>query len=373
VAHPLLPQYPMPTSAPAPHPGPLYFVNAPVDFALIGGCSIAAYLALHLVPAEGTAQLPILVALLARVCNWPHFAATSYRLYNTRQNVRQYPVTALVVPLVVGAGMAWAFAAPTTVAPVFVKLTLLWSPYHFSGQTLGLSLLYARRAGFTVSRNERLALSTLIFSAFAWATARAETGDGVRHYLGVDHPKLGLPPLTADAIGVVLLLAGAAVVFVVLRWCVRERRPLPPIVLLPALSQLVWFVVGRDFETFQTLVPFFHSLQYLLVAWALHLSTRMARSGSEPSARFVVLETSRWWVWNVVLGLLLFGLSPYLCTLLGYDLLFAMAVTSSAIQLHHFFVDGVIWKLKDPQVSSPLLVNVEQFLRPEPGTLAQAA
>src|SRR5690349_13608057 len=103
----------------------LYFVSAPVDFALMGGVSIAVWAAMAALPAADV-DTAVLVAVLARLCNWPHFAATSYRLYRTRDNVAQYPMTALVVPLAVAGATAWALAEPTRVAPFFVKLVLLW-------------------------------------------------------------------------------------------------------------------------------------------------------------------------------------------------------------------------------------------------------
>ena len=346
-------------------PAPLYFVNAPVDYALIGGASAVAYLAIGLC-GDGRGVLAGAVAILAPLCNWPHFAASSYRLYHARENIRQYPVTALVVPFVVAAGMLLAFAAPATVAPFYVKLVLLWSPYHFSGQSLGLSLVYAKRAGFRVGRAERLSLSGFIFSAFLAATAQAETGPGMRHYLGVDHPRLGLPPWVASGLLVAVGVFGVVFLALVVRWCVRERRVLPPIVCLPAAAQGLWFVLGRHQEGFQLLVPFFHSLQYLFIAWAVQLKERMASSDAQPSVHFVTLESARWWSGNLVLGATLFLGFPHLCTYAGYGLGFAMAVTSSAVQLHHFFVDGVIWKLTNPRVSAPLLVNVEEMLRPLP-------
>ena len=50
-----------------------------------------------------------------------------------------------------------------------------------------------------------------------------------------------------------------------------------------------------------------------------------------------------------------------------------MAVTSAAVQLHHFFVDGVIWKLANPRVRSPLMANVVRLVRPVPAALGEAA
>ena len=43
---------------------------------------------------------------------------------------------------------------------------------------------------------------------------------------------------------------------------------------------------------------------------------------------------------------------------------FYIGVTIIAVQIHHFFVDGVIWKLKRKSVSSPLMVNLHDMLEP---------
>ena len=79
----------------------LYFVNAAVDGALIGGASLVTFVLLRLLyTADRTPAVITLGAQLLWLGNWPHFAASSYRLYHTRENVAQYPVTALVIPFV---------------------------------------------------------------------------------------------------------------------------------------------------------------------------------------------------------------------------------------------------------------------------------
>ena len=62
----------------------------------------------------------------------------------------------------------------------------------------------------------------------------------------------------------------------------------------------------------------------------------------------------------------LFYILPQLAAAAGSPIRFAEPVILSAVQIHHFFVDGVIWKLKNPKVSSPLLVNIADLLRPAP-------
>src|SRR5215468_2925073 len=185
--------------------GKAHFVNAPVDFLLIGGLSLLVFVGFAGVPAFAVFS----AAALVPIFNWPHFAATNQRLYGSLADARQYPITAVAIPLVVGAGAAAALISPGVVAPVFLKVFLLWSPYHYSGQTRGITLLYARRSGFALDAWSRIALSAFIYLSFIAPTAAAETAStGTLHY-DVRLPSFGLPPAVATVLQ--FAMAGCAV------------------------------------------------------------------------------------------------------------------------------------------------------------------
>lgn len=366
------PAEPVKPSASPPRPTSLYFVNWFVDIAVIGGISILTYCLLRVFHDGSRTEVATGLAMaLAWVCNWPHFSATNYRLYHARANIMQYPMTALVVPWIILAGMAGSFLAPLLLAPIFIKLFLIWSPYHFSGQTLGITLIYARRCGFPVGRWERLGLSTFIFGTFITMTARFEVSTRGDQFYGIHYPTLGLP----DWIPVVLDLVTHAggVLFLILagRWMWRNGRGLPPILLVPALAQYFWFMVGAGWMSFVEFVPFFHSLQYLLIAWSMQLKEKMDLRHIAPSPRYVFSESVLWGLLNFLGGVALFYYLPRAASLVtGVEILFATGVVISAVQIHHFFVDGVIWKLKRQTVASPLMVNIHDMLSAPPARAA---
>jgi hypothetical protein len=224
----------------------LYFVNAPVDFLLIGGASIIMFVFMGLFYSrERTPAAMTVAAQLLWLCNWPHFSASSYRLYHTRDNIRQYPVTALVIPFVVLAGVVGALLSPALVAPYFVKVFSIWSPYHFSGQTLGICLIYARRSGFKVGTWERLGLSGFIYGSFLSGTVRAEIGTNLTEYFGIPYRGLGLPGWTAYVTDGYMWVCGLVFAVLAVRWCLRNRQAMPPMVLLPAATQYIWFVLPQ--------------------------------------------------------------------------------------------------------------------------------
>jgi hypothetical protein len=308
---------------------------------------------------------------LAWLCNWPHFSATNYRLYHARANILQYPMTALVIPWIILAGLVGSFLAPFILAPFFIKLFLVWSPYHFSGQTLGITLIYARRCGFLVGKWERLGLSTFIYGTFITMSAKSEVSTLGNEFFGIRYPTLGLPawiPLVLD-----LVTHGGAVLFLFLAayWMWRNQRFLPAILFVPALAQYFWFMVGAGWQSFVEFVPFFHSLQYLLIAWSMQLKEKMDLRHIAPSPRYVLSESMFWGVLNFLGGVALFFWLPRAASLLtGAEILFATGVVICAVQLHHFFVDGVIWKLKRQTVASPLMVNIHDMLSAAPARAA---
>lgn len=344
--------------------GSLYFVNWWVDTALIGGLSIVAWLFLSIfyndVDAKPILALPFVFSLMV---NFPHFSATVYRLYQSPEHTRQFPVTAWGLPLILLGAVFACFALPQTVAPYFLMLYVIWSPYHYSGQTVGLTMVYARRSGFSIGRRERLALSAFIFSAFVYGVVHLK-GTGFTGVFGMTVP-LPLFPGWLDA-AVQAVMATAALTFAafVVAWCVRQKRMLPPIVLLPALTHFVWFVPGISVKALFVIIPMFHSLQYLLVALAVQLKRRMDVAGAERSWRRIGIEGLRWGTRNIVGGLLLFIGIPLLFVWLPLPSLMVFGVVAAAVNIHHFFVDGVIWKLRDASNASALTINIAELSRP---------
>ena len=337
-----------------------YFVNAPVDALLIGGASLLLYAIFRLKPQLASSpSVASLAATLVWVCNYPHFASTNYRLYHSRSSIAQYPLTSLVTPVVMLVAVIGCYMSPTAVAPLFIKLYLLWSPYHFSGQTLGITMVYARRTGFVIDGWLRHSLTAFIFLTFAVQNAWAEVGLHRNPFYGVDYPTLGVPLWLPQLLTKVMWIALAATIALLI-WKLLDRgQRVPLIVLLPAFTQYIWFVATPAGQ-FGYMVPFFHSLQYLLLAWSVQMKVGLAERKRDPSVRYVCSESARWMTINIVGGVALFWMLPHLGSHFGKSLAFSTAVMLAAIQIHHFFVDGVIWRLRNSASRSPLSSSLRE-------------
>jgi hypothetical protein len=337
-----------------------YFVNAPVDALLVGGASIVLYALFRMRPSLASSpSVASLAATLVWVCNYPHFASTNYRLYHSKASIAQYPLTSVVTPIVVTWAVVGCYLSPDAIAPMFIKLYLLWSPYHFSGQTLGITMVYARRAGFVIDGWLRRSLTAFIFLTFAVQNAWAEVGRHVNAFYGVNYPTLGVPAWLPETLTKLMWTALAATI-ALLMWKIANGGPrVPLIILLPAFTQYVWFVATPAGQ-FAYTVPFFHSLQYLLIAWNVQLKQGLSDRCREPSVKFVWTESTRWMAINIAGGYALFWALPHLGSHFGKPLVFSTAVMLAGIQIHHFFVDGVIWRLHYPAARSPLSSSLRE-------------
>ncbi len=356
---------------------PAYYVNFWVDAMFLGGFSILFFLYLRFGIAflghnDGAGTATFLGMSASRwaflafwVLNWPHFAATSYRLYRSKETTSQYPITAWVVPVIVGVGAVLSLMSPEGVAPWFVKAFFVWSPYHFSGQTIGLTMLYARRAGFEVTSFMRWAVTWFVYANCLEFQARAELPGTTVTFGDVVMPSMGIPEWTVDVAGVGVAVMGLLATAACIDAARRSSRGFPPILAVPALAQLTWFGLSvGPFETpsYFEFVNLFHSVQYLFIAWFMQMRERQIISGREGSLSILARETAIWGVGIFVIGVFMFRGSGFLVsTLFGVSSALAVTVMTATFQLHHFFVDGVIWKLRNPTVRGALNTSIGEL------------
>jgi hypothetical protein len=219
--------------------------------------------------------------------------------------------------------------------------------------------MYARRAGVKMGTAQRWALSTFIFGTYFTAMLRSEVSLLGSSYYGISYPGFGVPAWMATAAAGIMFAGGALFLLFALDWSRENRRFFPFLVLLPSITQYVWFLQGASVTAFALFVPAFHAIQYLPVAWAMELGEPTSEA---PSLRFVLKRTTIWSVVNLAGGAALFYVLPHWIARLGFDLVFATGVMIAAVQIHHFFVDGVIWKLRHSRVSSPLMAHLSDYL-----------
>ena len=293
---------------------------------------------------------------LAIVFNYPHFMATIYRAYHTRENFEKYKFFTLHITLLLALTAVLMHASPRLFPWVFT-LYICWSPWHYSGQNYGLLMMFARRSGAEVTPTERRWLRAAFVASYVMLLAGFETG-------GSNDPlilSLGLP--SKFTLPLRLALGGAFALFTWLGFQRMVRKHgihamIAPVTL--AITQFLWFVLPTllelrsAYQVPQTryssgILAVLHSTQYIWIT--SYYQRREARAAGQ----------SNWhlWVYFATLvagGIALFIPGPWLVSyLFHYDFTTSFLIFMAVVNIHHFILDGALWKLRDSRVASLLV------------------
>ena len=310
-----------------------------LDYGLIGGgLSLLAVAALWFQPAWVSIE-PRLLAFLLLTCNIAHFASSTVRLYTIPRAFARWPLLTTGFPLValgaLFAGLAWA----DTLGLGLMKLYLTWSPYHYAAQAYGLALMYAYRSGCRLDATDKRAFRIVSLVPFLWI-----------FFLS---PDLGLgwiaQPLVPTAFGPVwtaasqgFTVAAFAAPLALQVFVTRRRGVAPPLICpLLMLSNAAWWFLLPPLQAFLW-ATIFHGIQYLAIVTLFHVEDRMAVPGNHGSRAGHAL---RFYAASLVLGYVLFQLLPRGTQELGFGAADSALLVVAVINLHHFIVDGFIWRL----------------------------
>ncbi len=350
---------------------------------LLLGCGLGYLLlagAATLLAADPAALLAWAI-LLSTLTGMPHYGATLLRVYERRADRRRYAFFAVWVTLAIWAAFV-AGVYERTIGSLLVTLYLTWSPWHYTGQNYGLAVLFLRRRGVDLApASQRWVHASFLFSyllAFlAMHGGSPEVGYGSGLPAGaLDHAyrfvSLGIP---VPLVTVLFPAVGLAYVAATLVAGARLRRVAAGRALGPALAlvatQAAWFVIPASaaFATgvdprhrilfFFAWVAIGHQVQYLWI-------TTWYAAGGRPLPQRIAYLGKTFLAGAGIWTLPALVFSPALLGNVSYDLGLFLLI-SAAVNLHHFVLDGAIWKLRDGRVARILLG------RPEPAAAVAPA
>jgi len=336
-----------------------------LDLTVGCGAWSAPLLAIALfMPATHSHAWAMTFYLLAIVFNYPHFMATIYRAYHTRENFNKYRFVTFYVTLLILATGVLMHASPRLFPWVFT-LYIYWSPWHYSGQNYGLLMMFARRSGITVTPAERRWLRSAFVASYCMLLGSFVTG-------GSSDPLILTPGFPSRF--TLPLRLGLGVMFAIFtslgfHRIVRERgvrATLAPLTL--AFTQFLWFVLPTLLElNSASQVPQTRYSSGILAV--LHAAQYIWITSYFQRREAVAAGTSNWRVTTYFLTLLAGGIAlfipgPWLVSFLfHYDFTTSFLIFVSLVNIHHFILDAKLWKLRDSRVSS-LLVDSGNIQEP---------
>ncbi len=295
---------------------------------------------------------------LALLFNYPHFMATVYRAYHRYSEFTKYRVfTVHIAVLLALAGIIAHLWSP--LLPWIFTLYICWSPWHYTGQNYGLMMMFTRRAGVSPTDNERQALHLSFIASFVLLMMSFQTGASGDPLI----LSLGLPwKFTLPARGVLAAFfvgsSGWALVSMARRSSWRALLPTITLVstqflwfLLPALVELVSGKEVPQTRYSSGILAVLHSAQYLWIT--SYFQEKEARAAGQSAWSF-----PKYLLTLVAGGIALFIPGPWIASRIFHaDFASSFLIFTALVNLHHFLLDGAIWKLRDSRIASFLLNN----------------
>ena len=342
-------------------------LNPVVDFLCVGGLSLIVFVPLLL---SGRTDLVLIgagaQAWLATAINMPHFMA-SYRLvYRSREMILRHKWASIYVPVILLVYIAfalWEAQYSPALVIILVSVSSAYLAWHYTGQVWGMMASYAYLDGAKFEKVERLLIRTGLRILLAW------------HVSWFLYTQLRDPSKLRPAY--LLLSAGTVVAFILgatgLVMMRRRIGRLPPARALVAwIALFVWYaVMARDPKAIFW-IQIAHALQYL----AFPIRVEMNRNSTDHAhaGRQFALHMAAYGIGLLVVSVVVAQIVPATAMSVVGNI-FGEEPSRSApvlilmfINIHHYFTDGVIWKISNPEVRRELFAHV----RPAQGARAAA-
>jgi hypothetical protein len=360
-----------------------YLFGPVSDFICLGGSSLVLIPLLFLQPPEDyRAPLAFTMLLLAHVINHPHFAH-SYQIFYRRfgDKIRsadyasslraRYIFAGIVAPLVLIGFFAVAILQGNVkLLGYAANVMTFFVGWHYVKQGYGMLMVDAalKKRFFTTTDKKVF----LINSYAVWVVSWLNVNTALRgqEMWGVSYHTFEVPTSILNVAAVVAIASTVATVTSLVRRWIAHGRDLPYNGVLGYLVSLyTWLLFVRMDPLWVLVTPALHSLQYLCVVYRFEVNYENGQvDAAEPppvsrlgallfgrilktNARFKLFSFA---VCGTALGMLGFWAVPlFLDIFIPYNnevfgttlFLFVFWIF---INVHHYFMDNVIWRRDNP-------------------------
>ncbi len=360
----------------APHTNYAWILHPYIDFFLCCGGIVWLTIALAatgLIPGLNDPQSKLVanitfISLLLFVV--PHQVATYFRVYDTKSTRIVLGKKVAILGLFC-IGLGCLVTMSPFLASVIGRITFAFSFQHFYAQAYGIALIYCYKRKFFLSKLEKQIFSSIIqlgvLLGFARVFDNPELSIGGYKFLKLTP---SLPTWVCPALlGTLYLVTAAFSILMLRKWLTKQQiMPWPAILTvltaffifayLPGIpniggSMMVLYILGHSF---------FHTPQYLVVTAAFFLKNRGLPPDVPPAKISKMLFRKSAILYFLCLycsagGVMLWSAlgEGFIIAKTGISAQLLLCGLLCAINLHHYWTDGFIWKLKDKHTLDTLI------------------
>ncbi len=302
--------------------------------------------------------------VLSVLINTTHFTVSYRLLYVSKESILKHRWSAIYVPAVLFSVLLFAVFGPYP--GITVQLTVLVSglylAWHYTGQAWGMVASFAHITGLTFTDRERWCIRfgprvLLVYHlhfAFADAVPPASWMSLETWKAGYDFTFWVLVSLA-----VISLFVGA--------WgylSARSRgQSIPVRTVFPWFALYLWYPFWYLVPGGFLWVQLSHALQYLMFPLRVEVNRmerKAPRTSQEKLLRLTVL-----FIILAISGGMLFEFREIATMISGPGWYsepharLSFQALASCLAIHHYFIDGAVWKLRNPEVRRELFSHLE--------------
>lgn len=352
-------------------PRPPSMLSPILDILCVGGLSLIVFVPLLL---SGRSDLLLIgagaQAWVATAINMPHFMASYRMVYRSRDMILRHKWASIYVPAILLAYTLvaiWEAQRSPVLVIALIAVASAYLAWHYTGQVWGMMASYAHLDGVRFEKSERFLIRTSLRILLVWHVTWFL-------YTQLRNPSMVRPVYYLISAGTLAALVLGGVGLAKMR---RRTGRLPPTRALVAwLAIFVWYaVMARDPRAIFW-IQIAHALQYL----AFPIRVEINRSAGTPRH-----STGRLAVHMALYGIALVVVSYVVAQVVPGT---AMSVVADVfgeqpgrvvpmlilmfINIHHYFTDGVIWHISNPEVRKELFAHVHPSAGAKPVRIAGA-
>ena len=312
------------------------FLNPWLDYSLIGAALSLPFLFWVILDPSMTPTDLRTKTLVYLFLNYTHFASSTIRLYTKPGEIPHRRLVSYGLPVVAILVTTLCIAFPKVLGDHLWALFFSWSPYHYAMQAYGLALMYCYRSGVFMDKTEKWMFWGIAMLPFVRALLVSDAGGltWIQDTFGISHV-----PYVNEAAHVLAILIFALPIIVFFR--LRDKgKTLPLIAWVLLFVNGIWWVTV-SYGTAWIWATIFHSIQYIVIVVIFHVNDQMKNSENKKTP---VYHACWFYTASFLLGYLLFQVWPFMYMPFGFEMEAAVLMTVATINLHHFIVDGFIWR-----------------------------
>lgn len=348
-------------------------ISPAVDVLMIGGGSILllALMSVMLGRQSPDGNLAWFVFSLSFAVNFPHFLASYQLLYvdfgDRILKDAKFFWAGVFAPAIILTILLTGFLSGTPSLLGYLATSMyFFVGWHYVKQIFGGITVSNAMTGFFYNNTERFALKANLFSL--WAISFLIPNIGEHNYIqdGIPYASYNLPAWPLSVAYTALVVSGVAVVFVNIKKYIREGRTPSATAVICFLSIYAWYLPAMSHPMFAHTIPFFHSLQYLLFVYVFRRNKVAAQidQPQTPAGRQKRLIGLYGYLCVPFFtgAIFMYILPRYIDSLQVHDqVLFGPTAAYFAftlfINIHHYFIDNVIWRGNNDQMRQYLFAR----------------